>query len=446
MSQAPASFLPRYRGTKWIEAALPSDTLAWEKGKRDSIGHDRHSRVAVAEALRLSLKRAPWKWPKRPIFFITDPHADAEAFVASLVASGGIRKTGPGLNDYKLTREGKRGHFIIGGDCLDKGPSSLELLRVLHGFMDSGAKVTLLAGNHDLRLMLGIRVLQMERDPRTEHFFLRMGPKVVPLLKEIHDHYIADDAKALRGLPRERDCRRLLYPSKSWFKRFPELAVWVMSDEGVEREMERLRKKWELFAESCERHGLSMRMVYATALKCQELFLDPRGEFHWFFDRMKLAHREGSFLFVHAGFDDRLAIMLEEGGLKRLNRLYRDLIHSNPFEFYYGPVANTLRTKYRKSNMPLTKSGVERVQRMGIHAIVHGHHNRTHGQMLRLRRGMLHIECDITLDRHSRRKEGLKGPGAGVTIIRPEGKVLGISTDYPHAKLFDPQAFLNDVT
>jgi hypothetical protein len=66
--------------------------------------------------------------------------------------------------------------------------------------------------------------------------------------------------------------------------------------------------------------------------------------------------------------------------------------------------------------------------------------------MLRLRRGMLHIECDITLDRHSRRKEGLKGPGAGVTIIRPEGKVLGISTDYPHAKLFDPQAFLNDVT
>jgi hypothetical protein len=43
------------------------------------------------------------------------------------------------------------------------------------------------------------------------------------------------------------------------------------------------------------------------------------------------------------------------------------------------------------------------------------------------------------MDRGSRSKEGLKGAGAGVTLIRPKEKiVLGISSDYKHAKVFDP--------
>ncbi len=39
----------------------------------------------------------------------------------------------------------------------------------------------------------------------------------------------------------------------------------------------------------------------------------------------------------------------------------------------------------------------------------------------------------------SRKKEGLDGYGAGVTIVRPEGLVLGISTDFPYAKVFRPE-------
>jgi hypothetical protein len=42
------------------------------------------------------------------------------------------------------------------------------------------------------------------------------------------------------------------------------------------------------------------------------------------------------------------------------------------------------------------------------------------------------------MDRNSRRKEGLKGYGAGVIIVRPQGQVIGISTDYPYAKVFEP--------
>jgi hypothetical protein len=42
------------------------------------------------------------------------------------------------------------------------------------------------------------------------------------------------------------------------------------------------------------------------------------------------------------------------------------------------------------------------------------------------------------MDRHSRQKEGLEGPGAGVTIVHPKGQVIGMSTDYPYAKIFKP--------
>ncbi|MGD8558707.1 MAG: metallophosphoesterase, partial [Gammaproteobacteria bacterium] len=78
----------------------------------------------------------------------------------------------------------------------------------------------------------------------------------------------------------------------------------------------------------------------------------------------------------------------------------------------------------------------------GVHAVVHGHRNRTNGQRIMLRQGMIHIESDMTMDRNSRKKEGLDGYGVGVTIVRPEGHVIGISTDYPYAKVFEPELYI----
>ncbi len=427
--------LPRYRGEKWIRSGLPKRGIPWLWSTGQ--GHGAKSR-----ALRDSLQHVSWKWPRRPVFFLTDPHADAEAFVASLVASGGVKKTGPANDDLRLTKAGRQGRFIIGGDCLDKGPSNLAILRTVRAFIDRGARVTLLAGNHDLRLWVGLRALDMKDEARTEHFFLRLGPKVVPLLKEVYELYLVGDRSSLRDIPGERQCRRKLYPSKRWFREFPEVAEGTLSDAAVDRELTRMRKKGVLFAKHCARADLSMRKAYAAALKCRELLLEPDGEFGWFFGRMKLARREGSFLFIHAGFDDRVAALIAKQGLGKLNRLYKQQIHNDLFEFYYGPVANTLRTKYRKVDMPLTRKGVKKMRRIGIHAVVHGHRNLVGGQRIVLRQGMPHIESDITMDRSSRIKEGLDGYGIGVTIVRPEGAVLGISTDFPYVKVFRPDDLL----
>ncbi|GED23231.1 metallophosphoesterase [Halomonas halmophila] len=417
--------LPRYQGADWLPHALPTRAEVWTPD--DAPGR-----------LQQALAGNAASWPARRVFFISDPHADAEAFEASLVASGGVSKSGPGLGDFTLTRPGRKGRFIIGGDCLDKGPSNLAMLRSLQQLIDSGARVTLLAGNHDMRLLMGLMALERLRSPRTEHLFVRMGHKVIPLLQEVHAEYLDDRANALSGIPSNKVCRRRLFPRDSWFETFPAQAESVMPEGAIDKELARLRKKVGHFEAACDKAGLSLRQVYAAALKLRELFLHPKGEFAWFFQRMCLAHREGAFLFVHAGLDDEVAGIIAAEGVAGLNRRFDRAVVEDPCGFYYGALANTLRTKYRSVDFPLTEPGMARLHEQGLQVVVHGHINLTRGQQWRMRSGMLHLDGDITLDRHSRRKEGLAGSGMGATIIHPAGQVIGISNDYPHARVFDP--------
>ena len=154
---------------------------------------------------------------------------------------------------------------------------------------------------------------------------------------------------------------------------------------------------------------------------------------------MQLCYQTGSFLFMHAGIDDQISLLLKKRGWKYLNKRFRKLMFRDPFDFYYGPFANIIRTKYRHGDRPLTRNGIKWVQRTGVRALIHGHRNLRHGQRLMLRKGLLNVECDTTLNRNTRRKLGNKQhPAAAVTIIRPEGEILGISNDYPYIKVFNP--------
>jgi UDP-2,3-diacylglucosamine pyrophosphatase LpxH len=425
---------------RWIDVELPEQSQPWLLGRERSVVKEKGQRNSTERLLQEVVKHDTWQWPKKRHYFFSDLHADAEAFTASLVASGGVRKTGKKGHALKLTSQGKKAIFVIGGDCFDKGPSNLELLRLIHQLKQMGAKVILLAGNHDLRIKLGIASVGMEPDPHHEHFFIRMGSKVIPMLREIVDEYLQDKT-ALKGVPPTRTCRRILYPSKRWFTAFPKMASWVMPEKRMTKELKRLGEKIDAFEADCEAAGLSLRHVYAAVMKWQQLFLRPGGEFSWFFKRMKLAYRQGSFLFVHAGIDDRMAKLINRKGIRYINREFRDSIEDEIFEFYYGPMANLIRTKYRDVDMPLTRKGVELMRDAGIHAIVHGHANRRYGQRIMLRKGMIHFECDATIDRNTRVKEKFKGKGAAVTIFHPKRLVMGVSTDYPQIKVFDQKAF-----
>jgi hypothetical protein len=285
--------------------------------------------------------------------------------------------------------------------------------------------------------------MDVGRDTTTEHLFVRMGPKVVPLLKEVHDHMLGDGPLP-DTLPDEEECRRRLYPSPHWFEAFPRAVQGRIPAAMLERELARMRSKVRTFGEACAGAGLTMRQVFAAATRCRQLFLADDGEFAWFFPAMQLMRRHGSFLFVHAGIDDGIVRMLERHGIDEINRRFQQLTETDLFDLYYGTLGNCLRTKYRAVDLPLTPKGAAGARRLGLHAIVHGHRNRTGGQRLVLRQGIIHIESDVTLDRNSRLDEGLTGPGAGVTFIEPSGYVDGLSADYPEIKRFEPARFLGE--
>lgn len=285
--------LPAYKGLKWIATDLPKKTQNWPLGKIHSSAKDQSSPNSMEEQLKQTLQEHPWKWPKAPIFFFSDLHADADAFIASLVASGGIKKTGPDDQQFKITRSGCQARFVIGGDCFDKGPSNLRLLRCIRLLINSGARVHILAGNHDIRVKLGIRSVNLNKDPKSEHFFIRMGAKAIPFLKEIQQEYL-QGKNALKHIPDEPECRKRLYPPESWFKTFPEQAKGKLSEKIIFKETRRLREKINEFEHDLKKAGMDLRIAYAAAIKWQELFLDQEGEFYWYFKKMRLTLHKGT--------------------------------------------------------------------------------------------------------------------------------------------------------
>ncbi len=435
-------FIPHYQGTDWIKPALPDKSQAWPLSQCHSAGHDSGNRAIINSELKQLYQDQPWQWPSKPIFFFSDLHADADAFWASLVASGGIKKTGADDNQFKLTPQGKSARFVIGGDCFDKGPSNLRLLRCLKKLIDKGAKVHILAGNHDLRVKIGIYSVNHRSKLTNEHFFLRMGKKAIPFLREIEREYL-QHKHAYDHIPSEKECKKRLHPSADWFKHFDEKSSHLLSSKAIKKELRRMQEKAERFAHQLQQANLDYRKAYAAALQWQALFLQEDGEFYWYFKRMRLALHKGSFLFVHAGIDDQIADLISQHGVKQLNRDYKTNLHSSLSDFYYGPIANTVRTKYRDVDKPLSKHGIKQLKHKGIHAIVHGHKNTHHGQRIMLRKGLVNFECDASVDRATRKNEKI-GPhyGAAVTIIKPQKHILGISSDYPYVKVFQPDTLI----
>lgn len=377
----------------------------------------------------------PWQWPTKPVLFITDLHADAQALTDSLSEVGVYHHN-------QITELGRHIQLIIGGDCLDKGPSNLELLDRIKTLKDQGATLHLLAGNHDMRLLMGLRSLRLRRiqpnDPGNQHLFVRMGHKAIPLFQEVYQRFRPSVAALLETTPSEADCRSQLYPPDSWFETFPNYAQAFLNPHAIEKEVRRMKEKVASFAADCQALGMTLREVYAAARFCDQLFLESGGTYAWFFQDMQLLHREGSFLFLHAGLDDEMVELITQHSPAYVNTLFTETTRSDLFEFYYGTLANSMRTKYRIQDRPLTEAGVSALNHAGVYAIVHGHRSNVDGQQLRVRHGLLHIESDITLNQNCRQKSNIATPGSGATLILPEGKILGISQDYPAIKVFTP--------
>jgi hypothetical protein len=390
---------------------------------------------ATLEEVRRYAAEKPWQWPARPLLFFCDIHADTDAFLLSLEASGGVRRTGPSDDDYELTARGREASFIIGGDCFDKGPNNLRLLACLQRLIEIGADVNILAGNHDLRTYLGLHYAG-RRETKLQHLFVRMGKKTMPLFREIWE-LMQREGGPRDPLLDDAEVRRRLFPSESWYSDFRAEAAALIAPKKLLKEVQRIREKTVELEQNCKNLGMTLGEVYASLQRARRMFLHPDGEFAWYFERMNIARQEGSFLFVHAGVDDGVARVLRGGGVDALNAWYKRLVDADLFELYHGPLGNAFRTKYRDIDFPLTETGVADLHGAGIYAIVHGHKNLLNGQRLSLKKGVLNFMCDASVDCNTRRIEGLAGPGGAAVIFEPRGHIQAISTDYPFIKDFD---------
>lgn len=388
----------------------------------------------VMDCLSRVRSRGGWQWPERPVIFVSDAHADAEGFLRSLIAAGVIYRSSGRIG---LTAFGRTAHIVLGGDTMDKGPSNLALLDAIGDVLNTGAEFTILAGNHDLRMRLAIGSVRGERTVLTEHLFVRMGRKILPALREVLARFVTPEDMA--ALPSEAASKARLMPGPDWAERFAKAAQKELRPKVIAKEIRKLEEKRAKFDTDRVRIGMTHRELLAALLKCHEIFLEPGGHYTWFFDRMQAVARSRSLLFVHAGLCDDMARALVRDGVEAVNAAYARAAEGATLEFYFGPLANLVRTKYRASDRALTEAGVETLNRAGLHMVVQGHVNNHAGQRLLAKQGLLHLEADITLDRTSRALEGLDGIGAGATLIFPSGDVIGLSRDHPRAKHFAPE-------
>jgi len=377
-----------------------------------------------------------WITPDKDTYFFCDLHADAEAFLRSLKLSYLITLNST-VDVIQLTTKGMHGQIIIGGDCFDKGPSNLALFKLILLLKQADCNLILLAGNHDIRIYAGLLAIDFMEDPRQAHFFVRMGRKTASLFAEIHHEYCQD---APRCSLTDDEIKAALFPSKSWFTSFPEAAKGVLSFKKCQKEICQIQKKQADFIQACSEKGLTLQQVYLAVQTAKRLFIDPAGEFAWFFKSLDLIHVAGSYCFSHAGLDDTFAEKIKHDSIANLNQQFRDHMRSgNLFEMYYSEFGNVFRTKYRENDWPLTEKGARILKQNNIYAMVNGHRSHQQGQQLLMRQGLLNFECDTQLNANCRRKSNIQTPGEAVTIFYSDGMVSALSSDFPATKQFHPK-------
>lgn len=412
----------------------PKSTQSWPKKNILKVGDQNLSKDDSFKAVKKYAQKRKWVFPNQVIHFISDIHADADAFFKSLIGAGLIKKTGKEDQDFQLLDKAKEGLLIIGGDCLDKGPSNLRLLDAIKLVKDAGVNTVILAGNHDIRTFVGLAIGE-DRRLVAEHMFVRMGQKSIPLFREIYKKYLHKKVNEKELLSKE-EVEKRLFPSQKWFATYAEKMEGLIPQAKIERETIRIKEKIEEVRAYLKRTRFSHGMLYATVQKAQELLVQPEGEYAWFFSEMKVAHQEGSFLFIHAGVDDFTTDWVSRVGVNGLNDKFSILMRNDPFELYNGHVGNVFRTKYRNTDFPFSKNSVKKLHKLGLNAIIHGHRNTVQGHRITVKRGFLNFECDTSLDRKTRKIEGLSGFGASWLTLYPEGKIEAYSTDYPTVKEF----------
>lgn len=374
-----------------------------------------------------------WQAPKQDTAFFCDIHADAPAFLRSLERAGLIYPHTQADN-LCFTPYGQSTRIVIGGDCFDKGPSTLALLRLINKILKLKPDTVLLAGNHDVRFLAGLLALKKPQAPLEGHFFGRMGKKAISLLAEIYQENGEHPNPQFQAS----------FVDAQWSKAFKTRAKKHLDKKLIKKEILDLHTKQQKMNQAWLKKFNHRDQLDHAVSWAVELFLTPEGEFYNFFRQLKLLHTEGCFLFSHAGIDDCLANLIHQGKIDQINLSFQQKLRQSAlFDIYYGALGNAFRTKYRAYDWPFTPKGAQQLRAKGIFALVNGHRHHLNGQQLLVKNGLLNFECDTQLNCHCRAKESMQTEGWSATIFHRDGSVSAISSDHTQLKVFQPYHWID---
>lgn len=379
-----------------------------------------------AKNLRLHHPKINWQL-NEPLAFVTDIHGDAPALLRSLIA-GGLMQDNATLDQLNWTDAGLTRRLVLGGDCFDKGPSTLALLRLVKRIWQDKPNSIWLVGNHDLRFMLGMRSLQLDKTPLQSHFFSRMGKKAIGLLAEMHQDCPTDFAID----------HPAYWVDAYWPQAFRAQAQGLLGKRLAKKEIKQLHAKQADMQQACRKRFASAQAFDQACSWAVHEFLAPEGEFYGLVQSWQLHFNAGPFWFSHAGVND-LAIADWQANHQALNQGYQQAWQAGDlFGLYYGPLGALMRTKYRKYDWPFSAQGAQRLKDAGILAIVNGHRDSGQGQQLYVRQGLWNFDCDTQMNSHCRAKDQLAPGGWGITLFEADGSVCALSSDHPGERWFYP--------
>src|SRR5690606_8239386 len=160
--------------------------------------------------------------------------------------------------------------FLIGGGWFDKGPSNLRLLRTPQHFRSWGAELKSLAGNHDLRMLVGLAYAG-RRETRFERLVVRMGKKTMRLFKEVYDEYFGGESP--RDVMSDQEFIERFFPRESWYEEFPLAIRGSIPEPKIAKELRRIREKVEELQVAARGYGMSLGALHEVLVKCRQLFL-----------------------------------------------------------------------------------------------------------------------------------------------------------------------------
>ncbi len=279
--------------------------------------------------------------------FIPDIHGDVEALEKTLKAANLADGEGHALK----FRDPDLHELVFTGDYIDRGPTNLETLELLLSIRAHFQHVILEPGNHDIT---ALHALSHPEQPR----WMQLWMDGVPVMDQVAKRY-------------------RLHLQKPTTDAHP-LAHMALDPENDETKS--YLATWQKFI---EQHPEMQSTDFPAAYeRMRELFLE--GQFRILFEQMRVAHRIGGILAVHAGINEKGMAL----GLDRLNGLYQLAWQRRDFQFLFdydwknrhslpkaplAPVVCMMKPLPPDRTPLISEKTADAMHEEGIRVLIHGH-------------------------------------------------------------------------